>query len=215
MNETLKAARLDFFLLRPYWKTICFSIAVPLVYTSVARSLVSGISFAMCMLGIISSYTFAVSEKNGMERLYGVLPVARRHLVFGRYLLIGLMGFLALVFSLISHMAVLRALAETVEVWEIATSAVMGILGYTVYVVFQVPGYYKFGTVGGKMFQFIPVTGYLLTLLLLPRVDPDSPVLAAVLGQPALLIAAVVLLCVLAYLASVGISVRILRNKEI
>ncbi len=215
MNETLKAARLDYSLLRPYWKNICFILVMPIVYTSVARSLSGGISFTMCMLGITVSYTFAISEKNGMERLYGVLPVARRHLVFGKYLLICFMGLLALAFSLIADTAVLKAMGETVAVWEIAVSAVLGFLVYTIYVVFQLPGYYKFGVVGGKMFQFIPVTGYLLTLFLLPRVNVNSPVLEAVLEQPAVLAGAVLAGCAAAYGISIGVSVMILKNKEV
>ena len=211
MNETLKAARLDFALLRPYWKTLCFVILMPVIYTGVARSLSAGISFEMCMLGITASYTFAISEKNGMERLYGVLPVARRHLVFGKYLLICATGLLALGISLVTHTAVLKALGETVHAWEIA---VIGFFMYTFYVVFQLPGYYKFGAVGGKMFQFIPVTGYLLTLILLPRVDLNSSALAAVLGRPGMLAGAVLLGCAAAYGISIGVSVRIVKNKE-
>ena len=215
MNETLKAARLDFALLRPYWKTLCFVILMPVIYTGVARSLSAGISFEMCMLGITASYPFAISEKNGMERLYGVLPVSRRHLVFGKYLLICATGLLALGISLVTHTVVLKALGETVHAWEIAVSTVLGFFVYTFYVVFQLPGYYKFGAVGGKMFQFIPVTGYLLTLVLLPRVDLNSPVLGAVLGRPGMLAGAVLLWCAAAYGISIVVSVRIVKNKEV
>ncbi len=215
MNETLKAARLDYSLLRPYWKTLCFIILMPVIYTGVARSLSAGISFEMCMLGVTASYTFAISEKNGMERLYGALPVARRHLVFGKYLLICTTGLLALGISLVTHTAVLKALGETVHAWEIAVSAVLGFFLYTFYVVFQLPAYYKFGAVNGKMVQFIPVTGYLLTLILLPRVDLNSSALAAALGRPGMLAGAVLLCCAAAYVISIVVSVRIMKNKEV
>ena len=59
------------------------------------------------------------------------------------------------------------------------------------------------------------MTGYLLTLILLPRVDPNSPVLTAVLGRPGALAGAVLLCCAAAYGISIVVSVRIVKNKEV
>lgn len=39
-----------------------------------------------------SGYTFSISEKNGMERLYGILPITKKEFVLGRYLYTIIMG---------------------------------------------------------------------------------------------------------------------------
>ena len=37
------------------------------------------------------------------------------------------------------------------------------------YTVFQIPGYYKYGSIKGRVFMYIPVAGFLVTLLLLSK----------------------------------------------
>ena len=39
----------------------------------------------MCFIAMTTGYTFSVTEKNSMERLYGILPVKKSEMVMGRY----------------------------------------------------------------------------------------------------------------------------------
>lgn len=126
-------------------------------------------------------------------------------LVAGRYLLVLGLGAAALTVSLALHPLVLRALGEPVAAADIGRAAAGGALLYTLYTVFQLPGYYRYGAIKGRVFLYIPVAGFLATLLVFPRV----PGLAAELAgrAPA---AAVGL-----YALSVWVSVRIVTRKEL
>lgn len=73
----------------------------------------------MCFIAMTTGYTFSVTEKNSMERLYGILPVKKSEMVMGRYLFVVVLGVIALVVSLITQPIVLRALGETVEPFDI------------------------------------------------------------------------------------------------
>ena len=216
MNETLKAAKLDFSLIRPYMKNILFTMAFPVVFAVINRSLLNGVSFAMSFISMTSGYTFSISEKNGMERLYGILPVSRRSMVIGRYLYTCTMGLLTLMISLIVHPIVLYALGEAVSFVDIFAATITGIILFSVFTVFLLPGYYKYGAIKGRLFMFVPVAGYLVVLMFVSKIDfAGSPVLSSLIGSPLILVIVILMICIMAFLLSAIVSIRILQNKEV
>lgn len=215
MSNTLKATKLDFSLVKPYIKVIGFTMLLPIAFAAINRSLLTGVSFAMCFIAMTTGYTFSVTEKNSMERLYGILPVKKSEMVIGRYLFVIALGALALTVSLIAQPIVLRAMGETVEVFDIVSAAIGGLFLFALYTVFQIPGYYKYGSIKGRVFMYIPVVGFLATLFLLPKMPADNPVLTTIVSSPVLLIALAIALVVVMYAVSIWLSIRIMENKEI
>ena len=165
MNNIWKSAKLDFSLVKPYVKTICFTMVLPVVFAAINRSLLTGISFAMCFIAMTTGYTFSITEKNSMERLYGILPIRKSDMVIGRYIFIIIMGLTALIFSLIAHPVILTILGESISIFDYISAAVIGIFLFALYTVFQLPGYYKFGSIKGRVFMYIPVAGFLISFL--------------------------------------------------
>lgn len=215
MNLILKTARLDFALLKPYVKAICFVLLVPIFYTIFGRSLLSGIAFAMCVVSMSTSYTFAVSEKNNMDRLYGILPVTRKTLVLGKYLCVCVMGFLALLVSIVFHPLVLSALSVPVSTTEIFATGFLGAVIFILYISVQLPGYYKYGTIKGRMFMYIPLIGFLIISFLFTKSNlSESPILLSLFNNPLLLISLTVFLMLIILCLSVKISIGILEKKE-
>ena len=216
MSNIWRFVKLDFSLARPYVKTICFTIALPVVFAAINRSLMTGISFAMCFTAMISRSMFAITEKNDMERLYGILPVRKSELVVGRYVFIIIMGLLALIFSLITHPVILSSLGETVSAFDIACAAAMGILLFALYTVFQLPGYYKYGSIKGRVFMYIPVAGFLATLFLVAKIPAGSNGwLTTVLSSPVMLVLLAAVFVVIMYVISILVSVKIVKGKEV
>ena len=107
MANIIKAMKLDFDLVKVYVKAICFTLLIPVVFAIINRSLMTSVSFATCFIAMASGYTFSISEKNGMERLYGILPITKKEFVLGRYLYTIIMGGIAVLFSCIVHPIVL------------------------------------------------------------------------------------------------------------
>ena len=215
MHNIWKSAKLDFSLVKPYVKTICFTMILPVVFAAVNRSLLTGISFAMCFIAMTTGYTFSITEKNAMERLYGILPIRKSDMVIGRYIFIIIVGLTALVFSLVSHPVILIILGETVSVFDFMSAAATGIFLFTLYTVFQLPGYYKLGSIKGRVFMYIPVAGFLITLLLITKIPVgESRLLFTVINSPALLMLSAVVLIIALYVVSISVSIKILKNKE-
>ena len=150
-----------------------------------------------------------------MERLYGILPIRKSDMVIGRYIFIIIMGLTALVFSLVSHPVILIILGETVSVFDFMSAAATGIFLFTLYTVFQLPGYYKLGSIKGRVFMYIPVAGFLITLLLITKIPVgESRLLFTVINSPALLMLSAVVLVIALYVVSISVSIKILKNKE-
>ncbi|MDE7019118.1 MAG: ABC-2 transporter permease [Lachnospiraceae bacterium] len=215
MNNIWKSAKLDFSLVKPYVKTICFTMVLPIVFAAINRSLLTGISFAMCFIAMTTGYTFSVTEKNSMERLYGILPIRKSDMVIGRYIFIIIMGLAALLFSLVAHPILLTILGETISKFDFISAAATGIFLFALYTVFQLPGYYKLGSIKGRVFMYIPVAGFLITLLLITKIPVgESKLLFTVINSPLLLMLLTFILVIAMYVVSIFVSIKILKNKE-
>ena len=215
MSNILKSTKLDIALVKPYFKTICFTLLLPIVFAAINRSLLTGVSFAMCFIAMTTGYTFSITEKNSMDRLFGILPVRKSELVIGRYVFVLAMGLLSLIISLIAQPLVLKVLGETVGVFDIVTAAIAGVFLFALYTVFQIPGYYKYGSIKGKVFMYIPVAGFLITLLLITKSPVgESKLLFTVINSPILLMLLAVIFVIAMYVVSILVSIKILKNKE-
>ena len=215
MSNILKSTKLDIALVKPYFKTICFTLLLPIVFAAINRSLLTGVSFAMCFIAMTTGYPFSITEKNSMDRLFGILPVRKSELVIGRYVFVLAMGLLSLIISLIVQPLVLKVLGETVGVFDIVTAAIAGVFLFALYTVFQIPGYYKYGSIKGRVFMYIPVAGFLITLLLITKSPVgESKLLFTVINSPILLMLLAVIFVIAMYVVSILVSIKILKNKE-
>jgi len=201
-------------LVKPYFKTICFTLLLPIVFAAINRSLLTGVSFAMCFIAMTTGYTFSITEKNSMDRLFGILPVRKSELVIGRYVFVLAMGLLSLIISLIAQPLVLKVLGETVGAFDIVTAAIAGVFLFALYTVFQIPGYYKYGSIKGRVFMYIPVAGFLVTLLLSKMPAIGNSIISVVESSPILLVLLSVFAIVVMYTVSIFLSIRVMKNKE-
>lgn len=213
MSNTLKATKLDFSLVKPYTKIIGFTMLLPIAFAAINRSFLTGVSFAMCFIAMTTGYTFSVTEKNGMERLYGILPIKKSEMVTGRYIFVLALGALALVISLITQPIILLTMGESFGIFDIISAAIGGLFLFTLYTVFQIPGYYKYGAIKGRVFMYIPVAGFLMTLFFLSKI-PIGQILTTIVSSPVLLICLAIVLIVFMYVVSIWFSIRIIENKE-
>ena len=110
----------------------------------------------------------------------------------------------------------LSSLGETVSVFDIACVAAVGIFLFVLYTVFRLPGYYKFGSIKGRVFMYIPVAGFLATLFLVTKIPADSRGwLITVLSSPVMSTLLVAVFVVIMYVISILVSVKIVRKKEV
>ena len=81
---------------------------------------------------------------------------------------------------------------------------------------FQIPGYYKYGSIKGRVFMYIPVAGFLVTLLLLSKMPAiGNSIISVVESSQILLVFLAVFAIVVMYAVSIFLSIRFMKNKEI
>ena len=216
MNDIFKAARLDFYLLKTYMKsTIVLTMLLPAFLAAFNRSIITGIYFAMYMVTASAVYPFSVSEKNGMERLYGILPISKKHLVLGRYLFTCLWGLTVLLFSVIVQPIILNFIGEKIETSDIIYAVVFSVIMFTAVTAFQFPGFYKHGSIKGRNFGLIPLAIYLALFWIIGRLDYDATIEAFIDANPVIAIITVIVISIPAFRLSIRHSIRALKNKEV
>lgn len=216
MDEIIKTAKLDFCLVRPYFKGFRVPFVMALVFSVINRSFTFGVFFTMIISTMLIGYPFSISENHGMEKMYGILPVSRKHLVIGRYLYTCSIGLMVSLFSAIINSVILKAIGVTVLLPEICTTAMLGFAIFSLYTVFQLPGFYKNGALKGKGLMYvIPIMIYLVVMLIFPRINTaGGPSFSFIINNPVIVAAAVLLAFIIAYWLSITASIRVMQNKE-
>lgn len=215
MNLSMKCMKLDYLLLKPYLKSIFLVLLVPLLITLFTGTLFEGLSFAATVMAMTTGYTFSIVEKNSMERFYGFLPTKKSALVTGRYLIIFTLGFLALLVTLGVQAFILHYKDTALTLPEILGTFLLCSILFCIYAGVQIPGYYRYGSIRGKMFMFVPTVGFLLFYYIVRLLMGDANNIHLMfLQNSALLLFGGVGVITLIIFLSVTASVQIVQTKR-
>lgn len=162
MSCMMKCMKLDCLLLKPYFKSMMLVLLVPILITFFTGTLFEGLSFTATVMAMTTGYTFSIVEKNNLSRFYGLLPTKKAAFVRGRYLIIFLMGYIALAVTLAVQVILLSFKNAVPNVHEITGIYLLCAVLFCIYAGVQIPGYYRYGSIKGKMFMFFPTVGFLL-----------------------------------------------------
>lgn len=214
MSSALKCMRLDYLLLKPYVKSILLVLLVPMIFPFFTGTLFEGLSFAATIMAMTTGYTFSVAEKNSLDRFYGFLPAKRSNLVIGRYAVIYLLGVLALLITTGVQTVVLHFMGVALTLPEIVGTFLLCAALFSVYAGVQIPGYYRFGSIKGKMFMFVPTVGFLLFYFAVGKLMGETGGTVSFRPNSALLLACGACAIVFVIALSAAISVRVVKKNR-
>lgn len=215
MAYTIKCMKLDLLLLKPYLKSILLILLVPLLITFFTGTLFEGLSFAATIMAMTTGYTFSIVEKNNLTRFYGFLPSKRNAFVLGRYFIIFLFGFISLLFTLAVQVIILSFKTTMPTLQEILISFFVCAILFCIYASVQIPGYYRFGSIKGKMFMFIPTVGFLLFYYLIKLlIGAETNLNLSFSSNTILFIASAIVLMLLIIITSIIISIKIVKKNH-
>lgn len=140
MTYTVKCMKLDYLLLKPYFKSMMLVLLVPLMITFFTGTLFEGLSFAATVMAMTTGYAFSVAEKNNLSRFYGFLPIKKIALVKGRYLIIFLMGLISLTVTLAVQVVILSMKRSLPDIPEIVGNFLLCAVLFCIYAGVQIPG---------------------------------------------------------------------------
>lgn len=214
MTYIMKCMKLDYLLLKPYFKSMMLVLFVPLLITFFTGTLFEGLSFSATVMAMTTGYTFSVVEKNSLSRFYGFLPTKKRALVYGRYFIIYLMGFIALTVTVAVQIGILNIKGTMPSIYEITVIFLLCAVLFCIYAGVQIPGYYRYGSIKGKMFMFIPTVGFLLFYYVIRLLTQNTNGLSLNI-DPSFTVIIIVALGLIASLISISamISIKIVEKN--
>ncbi len=213
MKKLIAFVFMDMYTLKPYLKGTALVAGVGIVLGFALKSVTMPALLILVSLVLITSYPFAIAEKNDMETLYSSLPVKRGYVVAGRYLFA-----LLLMIAGITAAFFLSCIIDAVYSLNVSFGGLGGqfLIFASVLLLllaFQYPMYFKFGYYKARLAAMVPM---LLLSVGAALIDAVSEGLleraAAVLTTPALLIL-LPILAAAAFGGSLGFSLWIYKRR--
>jgi hypothetical protein len=220
MNKALAFAALDFRLIKPYIKSMLLFPVLGVILSISLKSTSILETYFMVALLLMISYPFTIGEKNGLDILYGTLPLARRTVVLGRYLFVLALEIVLATSGLLCSWLLSQLVGSAWFISEkmaivCVSSCVLGIIA-----AFQYPVYFKFGYTKARLVAQMPLLLVSLAVIRLPtllkQIRWNTQLDALLTGHRLVLLYSLPVIAGLAALAlSCAFSCRIYQGKDI
>ncbi|MCV2392693.1 ABC-2 transporter permease [Actinotalea sp. M2MS4P-6] len=157
-SAVLRLARLDVRSVAPYRnaQVLLMVILAPLlaaIWGEPASALVMAVVFAT----FLAAYPFAVADKNDLDTLYGMLPVARRAVVVGRLVFsLGLFA-AALAYGGVATAALATLMHRPLTAEDAVMVVTISFAIFALMAALQFPFYWAFGYTKARAASFVPL----------------------------------------------------------
>lgn len=203
----------DFYTMSSTLKIYAFLILVYVaVFGIMENNPVSAIMVSTLVISMSPVTALAYDEQSKWDKMARTAPVSAKEIVVAKYIFSLLMAVAAAVFSTLAIIIVDKFRNTS----DCLIAMVMAILLAMFYHSLLFPTIYKFGTTKGRIYtmliMFIPA---ILVALFSFVGFWTSAVIIMLTDYGELCAAAIVLLIVLMYIGSVGLSVKIYKNKDL
>jgi len=163
MNRIFQILKLDYFIVKTVYSKIIVVYFISILLGLLTQPIMP-IIIIMFFCVSFSGLTFSIIEKNGCEKLYGILPIHRKEIVMGRYLYGFILGIANLIISVISAYIIAMLSKQEMDTFTVYLSIIFAFCYYSFAVSISYPIYYKIGF--SKSYIFITMPLYLLILLM-------------------------------------------------
>jgi hypothetical protein len=146
MNNILHSIKLDYYILKSSdFRRILIVAVIAIVVGFLSKDPPITLGIIMMISGFFMGTIFAVVEKNNLNKLYGVLPVARNQTVIGRYIFTALAGVCMAAVATLLSFGVSLASNVTLGSGLIFSAWLCGsLLLFSLLVTVQFPLYFKY-----------------------------------------------------------------------
>jgi ABC-2 type transport system permease protein len=218
MNNIFQVLKLDYFTVKT-----SFSKIIVVYFISILLGLLTlpimPIILIMFFCVSFSGLTFSMIEKNGCEKLFGILPINRKEIVTGRYLYGFILGIINLVISVIFTYIIAILIKQQINILTLFLSITFTFFYYSFAVSISYPIYYKIGFSKSYIFTTLPL--YLLILLIAflsektNFIETIAPALQYFLNHYILFLFFGFILSIFMLIISAVISYSIFKNSEL
>jgi len=163
MNRVFQALKLDYCTVKTSYSKLIMIYFISILLGLLTQPIMP-IIMIMFFCVSFSGLTFSIVERNGCEKLYGILPIHRREIIIGRYLYGFLSGIVNLIISIILAYIIAILSKQQIDINTLSLSITLAFCYYSFAVSISHPIYYKIGF--SKSYIFITLPLYLIILLI-------------------------------------------------
>ncbi|WMJ79332.1 ABC-2 transporter permease [Clostridium sp. MB40-C1] len=219
MNNVLKSIKLDFMLIKEYFKIFIYILIISVFLSASSKFLIGGLVTSVSILAMrFTSLTFESEEKNNITNLYGILPISKKHHVVGRFIFTIIIGIATLMISLIIQSIILITMGVTITGTTCILGLILSMVVYLFTIALQLPGFYKYGAIKGRMFTLIPLAGFFIVYYLLGKLEnwgiSTTITFTNAIKDPTLTALIALIITIMISIISMIISVKIYEDKE-
>lgn len=168
MSKLISFVRLDFHTIKPYKNSILIIIILGIGMGFGFKSASTLSSYFMMFLMVIMSYPFSIGDKNGLDTLYGTLPLNKKNIVAGRYLFVLMLEIIFVFLALLCSFALsVVCNLEFILSQELLVLCLCSVV-FSIVVAIQYPIYFKLGYNKAKFIALIPLLAVFLIVIQLP-----------------------------------------------
>lgn len=153
MKNILNSLRFNFILVKPYLRYYLLGFVI-VFFFKIMGSEIDAVSFMLFMLLSTHLYPFQLEEKNDLYRLYGIVPIKRSILIFGRYLFIIVISLIDWLLAMILEYSFSKS-AMNISDYLLSSLFIFAI--FLILTAFEIPGLYKLGAIKGRWIVYIPL----------------------------------------------------------
>ncbi|HPG19313.1 MAG TPA: ABC-2 transporter permease [Flexilinea sp.] len=206
MKDILNALRFNFILVKPYLRYYLLGFVV-VFFFKIMGSEIDAVSFMLFMLLSTHLYPFQLEEKNDLYRLYGIAPIKRSVLIFGRYLFIVVISLIDWLLAMMMEYAFSKS---TIIISDYLISSLFIFSIFLILTAFEIPGLYKLGVIKGRWIVYVP----LVLMFIIVFLADAFQILESAMHWITANFWLVPTVTIIVLSLSVSLSVRIFNRKE-
>lgn len=168
MSKALSFVALDFRLIKPFGKSFLVLVVMSVAMGFGFKSTETLSAFFMMSLMLTMSYPFTISEKNGLDILYGTLSLSRRTMVLGRYLFVLALEVLCVLMVFVCAFSLSKVVGIPFVFAEMAMSLCLLSGIFSMVVAVQYPIYFKYGYTKARFLAMAPLLLVFFAVIQLP-----------------------------------------------
>lgn len=157
MSNILKSMKLDAYILKLYYKSFIALYVLASVIGALTKIQVLTIVFIMIVTAPFIGLYFSVYEKNGLSRLYGVLPLGKAEVVMGRYLYALFLGITNGIVSVVLVYIISHFKGGQIDHLTLITAISVSFLYFCFFIAVLFPIYFKFPFSKVYIFANLPI----------------------------------------------------------
>ena len=169
ISRILNATKLDIYTSRSSMRTIVIMYVIPIVIGVAVKIPEFTLGLTMVLSVFAGGYVFSVQERNHSDKLYGILPLKKSEMIWGRYLYALLIGVVSSILAIVFTLVISRIVKVDIPIFNFLGVFALAFVYYFFDMGIAYPIYLKFTFSKAYIFTMLPMYLIFLAAMLIMK----------------------------------------------